>query len=148
MKFTIAPAAAAGCPDAVVRFLPAGAPVTFSDPSLQRAYAALFQGDGLTAAHKQLRTLRLPLNGGFTTLLLMGFDSGAASPFDDFRAALASLGAALNRLEACTVLLDRLDSVTFAGEAQLLEQVACTLPLSEYKFDLYLSEKSPSAAAR
>ena len=100
MKFTIAPAAGAGCPDAVVRFLPAGAPVTFSDPSLQRAYAALFQGDGLTAAHKQLRTLRLPLNGGFTTLLLMGFDSGAASPFDDFRAALASLGAALNRLEA------------------------------------------------
>ena len=144
MKFTIAPAIGTDCPDAVIRFLRANAPVSFSDPSLQHAYDAVFPGDKLTLSHRQLQTLRLPLNSGFTTLLLIGFDSAATSPFDHFRAALASLGTALNQLGAHSVLMDRLDSVTFAGEPQLLEQVACTLPLSEYKFDTYLAEKKPA----
>lgn len=142
MKFTTAPSAE-GCPDAVLRFLAANAPVTFSDPALQEAYWSVYRGDQMALEHKQLRALRLPFHGGFTTLLLMGFDSTAPAPFDDFRAAVASLGAALNQYQAETILIDRLDGVTFAPEAQLLEQITCTLPLSEYQFDAYLSEKKP-----
>ena len=140
MNFTTAHTSA-GCPEAVIRFLAADTPVSFSDPALQQAYLAVYQGDDLTLKHRQSRTLRLPFRGGFPTVLLMGFDSSCAAPFDDFRAAAASLGTALNQLQAGTVLMDRLDQVTFAGEDQLLGQIACTLPLSEYTFDNYLSVK-------
>ena len=143
MNFTTAHTSA-GCPEAVIRFLAADTPVSFSDPALQQAYLAVYQGDDLTLKHRQSRTLRLPFRGGFPTVLLMGFDSSCAAPFDDFRAAAASLGTALNQLQAGTVLMDRLDQVTFAGEDQLLGQIACTLPLSEYTFDNYLSEKKPA----
>ena len=123
MNFTTAHTSA-GCPEAVIRFLAADTPVSFSDPALQQAYLAVYQGDYLTLKHRQSRTLRLPFRGGFPTVLLMGFDSSCAAPFDDFRAAAASLGTALNQLQAGTVLMDRLDQVTFAGEDQLLGQIA------------------------
>lgn len=128
--------------DAVIRFLQAGSPVHFSDPGLQRAYAAVFSGDALTLEHKQLRTLRLPLHGGFSNVILVGFDSSVRAPFDDFRAASAAVGSELNRLKAVHVAIDRLDCVSFAAEQVLAGQLACTLPLSEYCFDYYLSEKS------
>lgn len=143
MRFAIA-AVIEGCPDAIIRFLPPHGPVSFSDPELQQSYRSIYQGDVVELEHQQLRMVRLPFRGGFSTLFLMGFDSAVPTPFDDFRSAVASLGTALNQQKSKTVLLDRLDGVTFASEEELLGQVACTLPLSEYKFDTYLTEKKPT----
>ena len=77
--------AAAGPYDAALRVLPAGAPVRFCDQALQAAWQAHLGGDPLTLEHRQVLTLRLPLLGGFTTLLLAGFDAGVPAPMDAFR---------------------------------------------------------------
>ncbi len=135
---------ASGCPDAVIRFLKADEPVSLSDPSLWDAYISIYRDDELKLKHRQMRMLRLPFNGGFTTLLLMGFDSGHETPFDEFRAAISAIGTALNEISAKEVLIDRSELLTFSEEDELIEQIACTLPLSEYSFDKYLSEKKPS----
>ncbi len=129
--------------DAVVRFVKAGCAVSFSDPGLQAAYAAVYSGDRLTLGHRELRTLRLPLCGGFADVLLAGFDSSVSAPFDDFRAVVAAAGTQLNRWKATRVVMDRVDALDFAAEDTLVGQLACTLPLSEYRFDSYRSEKEP-----
>lgn len=149
MKFTVSSAmcgnaAASVHYDTIVRFLPAGIGVTFSDESLQAAYAAVFGGDAMTVAHKQILPLRLPVNGSFVTVLLAGFDNTAAAPYDEFRALTAALGTALMQNKASTVLIDRLDAVTFASEADVLLQLASVLPLCEYRFETYLTQKSPA----
>lgn len=141
MQFTLAQNAQ-GFYDAVLRFLPAGSEVTFSDPHLQQAYAAAFPGDRLSLEHKQIRTLRMGLAGKYTTVLLAGFNSDCAAPYDDFRALAAAAGTALVREKAESLLIDRLDGISFAGENELVCQLAATLPLCEYRFDTYLSQKS------
>lgn len=140
MEFQILPAAA-GAYDAVVRFLPAGVPVYFADQTLQSAYSACLPGDTLALGHKELRRLRIPFHGGFATVLLAGFDSSAAAPFDDLRQMTAKLGTALVECGAHTAVLDRLDALTFAAEKDLLTQIASTLPLCEYVFDCHLTKK-------
>ena len=132
-------ASAHGMFDTVLRFLPAGTPVSFGDPGLQSAYAACFPGDTLTLEHKQLRCVRMPCQGGFANLLLAGFDSQAAAPFDALRQLAAKAGAALEDFGAASVLIDRLDALTFAPEEEIASQICAVLPLCEYRFDKYLS---------
>lgn len=129
--------------DAVVRFINVDSSVHFSNPELQAAYDAIYPGDNLTLGHKELRALRLPLHGGFTDVLLAGFDNTVPFPFDDFRAVVAAIGTQLNRQKAVRVAIDRMDAIAFAEENVLTGQLACTLPMSEYHFDSYRSEKDP-----
>ena len=135
--------AAAGPYDAALRVLPAGAPVRFCDQALQAAWQAHFGGDPLTLEHRQVLTLRLPLLGGFTTLLLAGFDAGVPAPMDAFRSLWARLGALLAECRASNVFLDALNEFSFASEAELLAQACAVLPLCEYTFDRYRTEKDP-----
>ena len=131
--------------DAVLRFLPAGVPVSFRDPAVQAAYDTCLPGDRLTLAHRQSRTLRLPLSDGFATVFLAGFDSSVPSPFDDLRQLTAKLGSALAECGAEHVYLDGLETLTFASEAELAEQIAAVLPLCTYQFDHYRTAKKPVA---
>ena len=135
--------AAAGPYDAALRVLPAGAPVRFCDQALQAAWQAHLGGDPLTLEHRQVLTLRLPLLGGFTTLLLAGFDAGVPAPMDAFRSLWARLGALLAECRASNVFLDALNEFSFASEAELLAQACAVLPLCEYTFDRYRTEKDP-----
>jgi len=147
MEITLA-ASAQGAFDTIVRFLPAGAPVSLGDGALQEAYAACFGGDTLTVEHKQVRSLRLPLHGSFVNLLLAGFDSGAAAPFDALRQLTAKVGTALQDCGAVSVVIDRLDGLTFAPEEETAAQICGVLPLCEYRFDRYLTgrrERPPIA---
>ncbi len=128
---------------AVLRFLPAGAPVSFGAPDLQQAYEAHFSGDPLTLSHSEVRSLRLPWKGGFCTVLLAGFDSGVSHPMDDLRALTAKLGTALAAEKTAQVYLDGTEALTFAAEDAVLLQITSTLPLCEYAFDQYLSRKEP-----
>jgi leucyl aminopeptidase len=131
---------------AVVRFLAAGKPVSFRDAALQAAYAGVFADDPLTLGHGEVRTLRLPFAGGFSTAVLAGFDSGADAPFDELRRVCAAVGRAL---EGCgSVFVDALDALTFAPEAELVPQLAAALDLSEYRFDRCLTGKAPRRELR
>ncbi len=147
MQFTIAKNAH-GFYDAVLRFLPAGEAISFSDPLLQQAYTAAYSGDRLCLEHKQIRTLRMKLAEGYTTVLLAGFNSSCTAAYDDFRALTAAVGTALVKEKVETLLIDRMDGIHFAGEAELVCQLAATLPLCEYHFDRYLSSKSTVADHR
>ena len=124
-------ASAHGMFDTVLRFLPAGTPVSFGDPGLQSAYAACFPGDTLTLEHKQLRCVRMPCQGGFANLLLAGFDSQAAAPFDALRQLAAKAGAALEDFGAASVLIDRLDALyrSQLKVAQLRQRALITIGL-------------------
>ena len=144
MQFTLTNYAN-GFYETVLRFIPAGQEVTFFDPQLQQAYTAAFPGDQLCLDHKQIRTLRMKLAEGYTTVLLAGFNNSCAAPYDDFRALTAAAGTALVKEKVETLLIDRLDTITFANEADLVCQLAATLPLCEYRFDAYLSRKSKVA---
>jgi len=141
MQFTLSQTAN-GFYETILRFIPAGEEITFFDPQLQQAYAAAFAGDAMHLEHKQLRTLRMKLAEGYTTVLLAGFDNTCAMPYDDFRALTAAAGTALVKEKVETLLIDRLDAIRFAEEADLVCQLAATLPLCEYRFDAYLSRKS------
>lgn len=125
----------------VLRFLPAGKPVSFRSPQLQAAYEACLAGDPLTLEHKQIRTLRLPLGEGFATVALAGFDSGCQAPFDELRKVTAALGAVLADQGSGEVFLDGVEALAFASEEEVLGQIAATLPLCEYRFDRYFTEK-------
>lgn len=144
MQFFVSQAMEAGF-DTAVRVLPSGAPVSFSEPRLAGAYAAVFGGDSLTLSHRQILPLRLPVDGRFLTVLLCGFDNGCANPHDDLRALFAALGTALIQHKASAVFIDRLEALTFLPEEAAALQLATVLPLCEYKFDTYFSEKSPAA---
>lgn len=135
-------ASAQGTFDTVIRFLPAGAQVSFGEASLQDAYAACFRGDTLTLEHKELRSIRLPFRGGFVNLLLAGFDSQPAAPFDALRQLAAKIGAALAAQGAESVLVDRLDALAFAPEEEIAAQLCTVLPLCEYRFDKYLTGRT------
>lgn len=129
----------------VLRFLPAGQPVSFREPRLQAAYEAHLAGDPMTLEHKQLRTLRLPVDGAYVTVVLAGFDSAADAPFDALRSVTAALGTALEEQGNPQVFLDGVDTLTFAPEGEILGQIAAVLPLCEYRFDRYLTgEKKPA----
>lgn len=128
----------------VLRFLPAGQPVTFRAPQLQAAYEAHLAGDPMTLEHKQIRTLRLPLEGDYATVVLAGFDSAAEAPFDALRSVTAALGTVLEEQGTQEVFLDGVDTLTFAPEGAILGQIAAILPLCEYRFDRYRTgEKKP-----
>ena len=113
--------AAAGPYDAALRVLPAGAPVRFCDQALQAAWQAHLGGDPLTLEHRQVLTLRLPLLGGFTTLLLAGFDAGVPAPMDAFRSLWARLGALLAECRASNVFLDALNDAGAIPADKVLE---------------------------
>lgn len=130
-----------GYTDVIVRFLNAGAPVSFGTPELQKTYQAILGGDHMNLSHKQIISLRLPLASGFSTVLLVGFDNSCQTPWDDFRALVASLGTALIQHKARTVTIDRLEQITFASEIELHGQLASVLPLCEYTYDKYLTAK-------
>lgn len=127
----------------ILRFLPAGQPVTFRAPQLQTAYDTHLAGDPMTLEHKQIRTLRLSLEGGYATVILAGFDSGVDAPFDDLRSVTAALGTVLAEQGTQEVFLDGVDTLTFAPEAELLGQISAVLPLCEYRFDRYRAEEKP-----
>ena len=127
----------------ILRFLPAGQPVTFRAPQLQTAYDTHLAGDPMTLEHKQIRTLRLSLEGGYATVILAGFDSGVDAPFDDLRSVTAALGTVLAEQGTQEVFLDGVDTLTFAPEAELLGQISAVLPLCEYRFDCYRAEEKP-----
>ena len=141
MNFSVSSAAGGGF-DTVVRILRTDTPVCFADAGLQAAYAHVFRGDSMTLAHQQILSVRLPVEGRFVTVLLAGFDNDAAAPHDDLRGLFASLGEALVQNKAKTVVVDRLDAITFLPEPEALGQLAATLPLCEYKFETYLTKKS------
>ncbi len=143
MQFSVS-AAGSGSFDTYVRILGSGEKISFSCPLLSRAYDAVFGGDDLTLSHKQILPLRLPVEGRFATVLLAGFDNASSSPHDDLRSLIGALGTALVQHKASTVLIDRLDALTFLEEKEVLLQLATVLPLCEYRFDKYFSEKAPS----
>ena len=55
----------------------------------------------------------------------------------------ARLGALLAECRASNVFLDALNEFSFASEAELLAQACAVLPLCEYTFDRYRTEKDP-----
>lgn len=103
--------AAAGPYDAALRVLPAGAPVRFCDQALQAAWQAHFGGDPLTLEHRQVLTLRLPLLGGFTTLLLAGFDAGVPAPMDGIPVPLGPAGRPSGRVQGVQCLSGRTERI-------------------------------------
>ena len=144
MKFAVS-SAASGSFDTLIRVLNTETPICFGDPALQKAYQAVFPDDSLTLSHKQILPLRLPVEGRYVTVLLAGFDKEAPAGMDDLRSLFAALGTALMQHKAKTVLVDRLDALTIASEEEVLYQLASVLPLCEYRFETYLSQKSPQS---
>ena len=128
--------------DTVIRFLATGDKVSFADEELNSAWNPIFSNDSLVLTHKEVRSLRLPVRNGFVNLLLAGFDSSAAHPFDDFRKLSARLGEQIKALHSTCLYIDSTDQLTFATQEQLLTQLASILPLSEYDFDKYKSQKN------
>lgn len=142
MNFSISSVLPNSC-DTVIRILPAQAPIDFAEAALQRSYRTLFGGDNRSLNHKQIQPMRLPMEGRFVTVLLAGFDDQAAAPHDDLRELFAALGTALMQQKAEHVFVDRLDAIAFLPEADVLLQLGSVLPLCEYKFETYLTKKSP-----
>lgn len=147
MKFKITKEAE-GNFDVIIRFLPAKKPVSFQDSGLSKAYETLFGSDEMTLEHKQIKSIRLPFNSGFSTVLLAGFDSTAAAPFDALRQVTAKLGTMLSDCGGETVFLDGVETLTFAPEAEILGQIGAVLPLCEYTFDKYFTTKKPHICHR
>lgn len=131
--------------DTVVRFLPAGAPVSFQEIALQTVYCSRFSGDPLTLAHKQLRTFRLPMGSQFVTVVLAGFDCSAPNPFDQLRQVIRKVGEELLELDAREIFLEGLEDLSFAPVTDVASVLAMELPLCEYRFDKYLSQKKAKA---
>jgi len=127
--------------DTVLRFLSADAPVSFREEALQTAYQRYFSGDSLTVGHKQLRTLRLPMEDKFLNVVLAGFDSSIPYPFDALRQLLLNIGTELLEWNAKEIFVDGLDALSFAPEQEVASVLAMELPLCEYRFDQYLSQK-------
>lgn len=142
MKFHVSPAVTDSF-DTLIRILPADGKICFGESALQNAYSAVYPDDSLTLSHKQIIPLRLPMNGRYVNVLLAGFDNACSGGMDDLRSLIAALGTALMQHKAEAVLIDRLDAVTFAKEEEVLYQIAAMLPLCEYRFETYLSKKSP-----
>ncbi|MDO4492795.1 MAG: leucyl aminopeptidase family protein [Clostridia bacterium] len=137
--------AAAGCGgfDTVLRLVPAGTKIAFSDKRLQAAYDAVYAADDLRPAHAETVSLRLPMGGGFADVLVTGFDNDADDPYDALRKVFAQWGDRLAGKKRANVLVDALDALTFLSEDEALLQLAATLPLSLYRFDRYLSAPRP-----
>ena len=144
MKFYTTSSLPENC-DTVIRFLNREAPVSFASKELQGTWDSVFSNDPLTLKHKEIRSLRLPVNSGFVTVLLVGFDNSVSHPFDDFRKLSAKLGEQIKALNTSVLYVDSISQLTFAPEDKLLTQFASILPLSEYDFDAHRSQKNTFA---
>ena len=144
MKFYTTSSLPENC-DTVIRFLNREAPVSFASKELQGTWDSFFSNDPLTLKHKEIRSLRLPVNSGFVTVLLVGFDNSVSHPFDDFRKLSAKLGEQIKALNTSVLYVDSISQLTFAPEDKLLTQFASILPLSEYDFDAHRSQKNTFA---
>ena len=127
--------------DTVLRFLSVNTTIFFEEPKLQAAYDQFLGGDPLILEHMEIRSLRLAFQGQYINLLLAGFDSQTAHPYDDLRKLVAKVGTKLAELHTVSLFIDRINLLTFADESILLTQISSILPLCEYTFDVHISKK-------
>lgn len=129
--------------DTVLRLVPAGTSIVFSDDRVQSAYSAVYASDDLRPAHLETISLRLPMDGSFSDVFVTGFDNNTESPYDALRKVYTHWGNHLAEKKHASVLVDSLDALTFLTEDEALLQLAATMPLSLYRFDRYLSVPTP-----
>lgn len=128
--------------DTVVRFVKENTAPAYSCPTLQAAYDAAFGGDDTTLKANEVKTLRVKVENKFVNLVIVGFDCAKPTAMEDFRKAVAKVGATLNTLKSEVVAFDKLTNLVFTDKSEIARQFASVLPLCEYAFDKYLSKKS------
>lgn len=128
--------------DTVVRFVKENTAPAYSCPTLQAAYDAAFGGDDTTLKANEVKTLRVKVENKFVNLVIVGFDCAKPTAMEDFRKAVAKVGATLNTLKSEVVAFDKLTNLVFTDKPEIARQFASVLPLCEYAFDKYLSKKS------
>lgn len=128
--------------DTVLRFLSAGERISFQAPAIQAAFNQLPGEDPLTLEHMEIRTLRFPIQGQYSNIILAAFDNHTAHPYDEFRKLTAKIGTCLSKLRTSSLFIDRIDALNFVEESVLFTQLSSILPLCEYHFDAHCSKKA------
>ena len=129
--------------DSVVLFVKPKTEPKFDNEGIQKAYETAFKGDSNKLEEKEIKVLRCKNGTKFVNLIFVAFDSKADNPMDAFRKTVLKVGAKLNELKAEAVFFDNATKLTFTKDKEeIVRQIASSLPLCDYTFDVYKSKKS------
>lgn len=140
MRFTVEPSDLSLI-DTVLCFVRPGTPVTVTCPELIRRYGQLPGANAPALRADEIRTFLLPAEGRFLTLIASAPDPEACEPLFALRKQLKKIAALLPEIGTQHLLIDSLPDTGFAAEAEILSQIASILPLGDYSFDKYKSDK-------
>lgn len=128
--------------DTVVCFTKYDTAPRFTCETLQKRYDENFGTCSNSLKPGEIKVDRLLVGDSVKNIVVVGFDCKKKDVFDFFKKVTYKIGLKLNQLNSKKILIDGLTDLIFIEDKnEIVRQFSIALPLTEYKFDKYITKK-------